>query len=45
MSFGLDSGIPEQLLNLKTDLKQEELEHRYNSVQELYDHLLTYETG
>lgn len=47
MSFGLYSGVPEQLLNLKTDLKQEklELEHRYNSVKELYDHLLTYETG
>ena len=45
MSFGLYNGVPEQLLNLKIDLEQEELEHRYNSVKELYDHLLTYEAG
>lgn len=45
MSFGLYNGVPEQLLNLKTDLEQEELEHRYNSVKELYDHLLQYEAG
>ena len=38
-----ESGVPNQLLNL--DLNKETMIYRYNSVKELYDHLLTYEAG
>lgn len=43
LSLGVESGVPEQLLELK--LPQENYIQRFNAVKELYEHLETYENG